>query len=104
MEAAVDEACPAKRHISLWRRTDPDLAARPVVLDLKPPPLLPNPAPPWPGMGKWLRLGSSIILLWKSSKLMGARKSMPSGGVWLASYLVALEVPKLRWELLLLME
>lgn len=47
------------------------------------------------------------MLLWKSSKLIGAKKSGPSGGVWMTSYLVelaAFEVPRLRRELLLLME
>jgi hypothetical protein len=26
-------------------------------------------------MGKWFKLGSAMMLLWKSSKLIGARKS-----------------------------
>jgi len=34
------------------------------------------PAPPFPGIGKWFKLGSAMMLLWKSSKLIGARKSM----------------------------
>lgn len=43
------------------------------------------------------------MLLWKSSKLIGARNSLPSGGVWLFSYFVEfpmLDVPRLRRELL----
>jgi hypothetical protein len=58
-------------------------------------------------MGKWFKLGSSMILLWKSSKLIGDKKSGPSGGVGLISYLIEvpiLEVPKLRREFVLLME
>ena len=36
---------------------------------------------PLPGRGKWLRLGSSVVMLsWKSSKLTGARKSPKSRG------------------------
>jgi hypothetical protein len=35
-------------------------------------------------MGKWFKLGSPIMLLWKSSKLTGARNSMLSVGLGLA--------------------
>jgi hypothetical protein len=43
-------------------------------------PLVPF-ALPLPGMGKWLKLGSEpVMLLWKSSKLIGARKSAKSSG------------------------
>lgn len=45
---------------------------------------------PFPGMGKWLRLGSDpVILLWKSSKLMGARKSANSSGSLVSSCAVS---------------
>ena len=40
-----------------------------------------DPAPVAPGMGKWFKLGSAMILLWKSSKLIGAKNSMFSGDV-----------------------
>ena len=38
------------------------------------------------GIGKWFKLGSAMILLWKSSKFIGAKKSMLSEGDWLASF------------------
>lgn len=47
------------------------------------------------------------MLLWKSSKVIGVRNSDRSGDGCLFSYLVeslALAVPKLRWELVLLMD
>lgn len=34
-------------------------------------------------MGKWFKLGSPMMLLWKSSKFTGARKSVLSA--WLGS-------------------
>jgi hypothetical protein len=45
-----------------------------------------DPVPLFPGMGKWFKLGSAMMLLWKSSKLIGARNSVVSGGDWLDTF------------------
>lgn len=99
------EVGPDRRTASLCRRTEPLLVVLTVgLVDFMVVFALSYPAPPCPGKGKWLRLGSPIMLLWKSSKLIGARNSLPSGGVWLFSYFVEfpmLDVPRLRRELLL---
>jgi hypothetical protein len=105
---------PVSRLTSLCLRNDPDRAALPVVAE--PLTKVPGvgrfidldevvdeyPAPPWPGRGKWLRLGSPMMLLWKSSKLMGARKSIGSEVfLFVDSSLVDDAKPVIRVELLL---
>jgi hypothetical protein len=45
-----------------------------------------DPVPPLPGIGKWFKLGSDMMLLWKSSKLIGARNSVVSGGDWFVMF------------------
>lgn len=47
-------------------------------------------AAPLPGKGKWLRCGSSVVmLLWNSSKLTGARKSPKSSESFCSSSLAS---------------
>lgn len=89
IESAGGLVDPTKRGTSLFRRTE--------LLLVRPDPSFSSlvvsqgfvegnagvwfsvPEPPFPGMGKWFRLGSAMILLWKSSKLIGARNSAFSG-------------------------